>query len=500
MHPEHEPDANELDRYWDSLLRGGPKAPSPGLDPLSRAIVRHLAERPPEREVADVSGHVWVRLLASRNGSAPRHEPLPLSPPDAGAPAAPKPAMPRPARPRGTITRLSSILSMAAVVALMLAGLAVGFEAELRGLFSPGPGEAGWPVARGNNARTGAVDGLDFTTPPVVRWTYDAGGQIAAPPIADGDRVYVATTDVIALDAATGAEQWRFATDGNVSALVLDDGRLFAAGSDGNLYALDPESGAERWRAAINPARGSSIVAGDEAIHVVTTGGEVVALDAESGAERWRTAVADGGLAAGAISVDAGVVVVAVSNQGLTALQASDGAPRWTAPIISQLETIIDAPVIVEDEDMVFVSWRDKVGNTPEGKLAAYRLENGALAWSFALPETTGIIAPAAVAGGVVVVAGADRMLRALDPETGAVRWSAPAGAAVLQPVTVAGETVYAVGVDRVLRAFALGSVAELWSLKIEAGNLAGGAVVAGDALLGATADGVVMALGEPEP
>ena len=54
---------------------------------------------------------------------------------------------------------------------------------------------------------------------------------------------------VIAVDAETGSERWRFATDSYAElwtpAVVGDT--LFVGTSDGSIYAVDTTSGMERW-------------------------------------------------------------------------------------------------------------------------------------------------------------------------------------------------------------------------------------------------------------
>lgn len=56
--------------------------------------------------------------------------------------------------------------------------------------------------------------------------------------------------NLYALDAATGAEQWRFVAEGSVSFSsppAVAEGVLYIGGSDGSLYALDGANGSQRW-------------------------------------------------------------------------------------------------------------------------------------------------------------------------------------------------------------------------------------------------------------
>jgi outer membrane protein assembly factor BamB len=58
----------------------------------------------------------------------------------------------------------------------------------------------------------------------------------------DNDNLY-------ALDATTGHERWRFATEGyQISSPAAANGVVYVGSSDGNVYALDAASGSELWR------------------------------------------------------------------------------------------------------------------------------------------------------------------------------------------------------------------------------------------------------------
>lgn len=126
------------------------------------------------------------------------------------------------------------------------------------GLCAGTPGSnADWPVYGGNSAgqrysvldqiRPGNVSGLKEV------WRYDTGaGGIQTNPIVIGRTLYgyAADQSVIALDAATGAEKWRFHS-GSPSFQPARGVTYWAQGSERRLfvsasfylYALDPETG-----------------------------------------------------------------------------------------------------------------------------------------------------------------------------------------------------------------------------------------------------------------
>ena len=77
-------------------------------------------------------------------------------------------------------------------------------------------------------------------------------------PVVVGDMVYVAsmvTDSITAYDLDTGAERWRYTTNGPVRmAPTIAAGRLYAVSDDGCLYCLDAETGALIWRFEATPS------------------------------------------------------------------------------------------------------------------------------------------------------------------------------------------------------------------------------------------------------
>jgi outer membrane protein assembly factor BamB len=134
-----------------------------------------------------------------------------------------------------------------------------------------------------------------------VRWTYDAKLAVPGDLVVSGDRVLLGsrTYDLIALDAATGQEQWRhyYWFSWIESPPVVRDGVVYTGSSDAvSVYALDAANGSLRWR---TPVPGWS----------------------------WaRTAVNDGFVVAGTVGVGPSP---GSRNGGLVALERGSGAVRW---------------------------------------------------------------------------------------------------------------------------------------------------------------------------
>jgi outer membrane protein assembly factor BamB len=193
-----------------------------------------------------------------------------------------------------------------------------------------------------------ALEAVDTETRQ-VRWVYllseDWGIAPSGPvPMVDGGTVYTGTGDngcVLAIETTTVAEKWRFcaqpgdpATQGYFpirAALAVSDGLVLAGAGDGNLYALDAASGAERWRfhAQAPVLVAPAVYGGIVYFGTSDDGGDpnLYAVDLASGREVWRFPT--GGPVAATAAVADGIVYFQSTDRNLYALDAADGQLLW---------------------------------------------------------------------------------------------------------------------------------------------------------------------------
>jgi len=175
-----------------------------------------------------------------------------------------------------------------------------------------------WPTFYGsyNGQRHSSLDQINRRNVPQLqaRWLYQMptkGARIQATPLAAGGLLFITDAEggVIALDAATGVQRWRFArapvpevpvccARANRGVALL--GRnVYVATLDARLIALDGSSGRKLWEREIaDPNRGYSSTGAPLAVKdmIVTgvAGGEygangfVAAFDASDGKPLWR--------------------------------------------------------------------------------------------------------------------------------------------------------------------------------------------------------------------
>jgi PQQ-dependent dehydrogenase (methanol/ethanol family) len=182
-------------------------------------------------------------------------------------------------------------------------------------LLSTGAG-TDWPTHGGNllNHRFSPLQQIDTASirELVPVWIHSTGieGALETTPIVVGNTMYVTTAGsrVLALNAATGEEQWRF--EPPVAAATLCCGprnngvavygdMVYVSSLDAKLYALDARTGQPAWQATLaDPAQGYSATMAPLAVQgrvYVGVGGErygirgfLAAFDASTGDELWR--------------------------------------------------------------------------------------------------------------------------------------------------------------------------------------------------------------------
>ncbi|MDA8020769.1 MAG: PQQ-binding-like beta-propeller repeat protein [Thermoanaerobaculia bacterium] len=209
-------------------------------------------------------------------------------------------------------------LALICLVVLAVAGLAVAeTDPEL-------PAERSillqdWPVLSGPAGNLTSLDNGVFDSGPFGLervWSRPLGSSYSGILVVDG-RLTTTFSDgesdyLVALDASTGAEQWRYrisdtykghdgSDDGPLATPTIDGGVVYGLGARGELFAVSLEDGKERWRrdlvtdfGAVKPDFGfatAPTVIGD--LLVVETGGtdgrSISAFDRETGRLRWST-------------------------------------------------------------------------------------------------------------------------------------------------------------------------------------------------------------------
>jgi outer membrane protein assembly factor BamB len=143
------------------------------------------------------------------------------------------------------------------------------------------------------------VYALDAAT-GAVKWTFATGDVVHASPAVAGGAVYIGSWDrnLYAIDAATGRERWRYTTGndtviynqiGIASSAAVADGMVFVGGRDGKFHAVDAATGAPKW---VHDNNGGWTIASPAVLRGVvyfptSDGTRFKALDAATGAMKF---------------------------------------------------------------------------------------------------------------------------------------------------------------------------------------------------------------------
>ena len=302
----------------------------------------------------------------------------------------------------------------------------------------PAPSIAGASMFRASPSRDGVyhVDGPPESV--AQAWTFETvADAYSSPAVAKGvvyfggidedfgtgahGKVGIKDVHLYAVDAQTGQEKWRFATEGSVFSSPAVAGDIVYFGSaDAGFYAVDAASGSQVWRFDAEGPIASSPVVVDEAVYFTDRDGYLYALQAATGQELWRFRVSereftaegwdswDAGTWSSPAVVD-GTVYTGSSDGHVYAVDAVTGAERWRFKTRGDVWV---APAVANG--VVYFGSYDT-------HLYAVDDATGAEVWRYKTPYR--IRSSPAVIGRVVVFGSKDGNLVAVDAERGDERW-----------------------------------------------------------------------------
>lgn len=291
-----------------------------------------------------------------------------------------------------------------------------------------------------------------------------SGGGLAVA----GGTLFVATGfgDLIALDVATGGERWiqDLEAPGGSAPTVLGD-LVYVVARDSRAWAIEAGNGRVRWQLDGTPSPtsfsgGAGAAATPDIVLFPFPSGEVLAAFPEGGLQRWISVVAGarigqaGSLAASDISadpvIDGDIAYVGNVSGRVAALRIDTGERLWTAPEGATSPVLPVAGSVFLMNDL--------------NQLVRLDAASGQPIWRVQLPLTQErrysrravrfVHYGPVLAGGRLIVASSDGLLRQFDPVSGASLGDValPGGAA--SAPAVAGGVLYVVTSDGQLTAF----------------------------------------------
>jgi outer membrane protein assembly factor BamB len=303
-----------------------------------------------------------------------------------------------------------------------------------------------WPTYGYDDARQ-HISPYDHRPPYRRLWKIDAHDTLEFPPSVGYGRVYLAQQKGLffALDAKQGTVDWRKSFGRCAAASpTIGKGMVYQSymhrveclqdqsGADGFLVAWDADTGRERWRFRSAPIESTPLLKNGR-LYVGTWDHKVYALNAKTGRKIWAFPADD------QVNTSAaywrGRVYIASDGGTLYALSARTGRLLWSAQSQSKFgsrEFWYATPTVAYGR--VFI------GNT-DGTMYVYGAKSGNLLW--ARPLGTYVYGAAAVHKRRVFVGTYDGKLYALDAATGDTIWHIDARGAVHGAPTVMDGLVY---------------------------------------------------------
>jgi eukaryotic-like serine/threonine-protein kinase len=247
-----------------------------------------------------------------------------------------------------------------------------------------------------------------------------------------------------ALDAASGAQKWKFSTEGEhryaanhlhgsqpakevmpdpfdcyLSSPVVWNGAVYFGSGDGNVYALDAASGSLKWKFKTGDVVHASPAIADGKVYIGSWDSNFYALDASTGREVWRFKTGEDpdihnqvGIQSSAAVVD-GMVYFGCRDSHLYALDAKTGEKKWAYG--TKGSWVIASPA-VRDGKVYFAT-------SDSGMVYALDAKNGDVIFSLNLQRWPSFSSPA-IAGDVLYEGSSSGRLNAVDLANRKVAWS----------------------------------------------------------------------------
>ncbi|WP_010585160.1 beta-alanine-activating enzyme beta-propeller domain-containing protein [Schlesneria paludicola] len=371
------------------------------------------------------------------------------------------------------LSRCSSSLKLLAAIVCATTAMS-GSAAELSA-----PGKTSWASFRHDLAQTGVASS---TLPDKLEklWEVSIGDQIVATCAIVGDFVYVPclSGELVCLKRATGEKVWGYKTVDKVdpnsfapgfkSSPTVTANAVYLGDEDGVFHAIDRATGMGLWKFTTGGEIFSSAAVTEGRIIFGSYDNNLYCLNMD-GKLNWKFATQ--GYVHCAPAIIDGVTFVAGCDEHLRTIEVNSGDQRAEL----KLETyLIASPAIVGDflyvgtyaSEVVAVNWKTQK--------VAWRYRSGNADFPFH--------SSAAVTEKLVVVGGRDKLIHAIDRETGKGVWTFATQAKVDSSPVIVGDRVFVGSNDKTLYELNLADGQERW--RFSAGKPISGAPAVGEGVL----------------
>ena len=338
-------------------------------------------------------------------------------------------------------------------------------------------------------------------------------GRITADPVVAGGRIFTLDAEArVSAVSTSGQLLWTrdlvptndSSTDATGGGLAFGDGKIFVSSGFGLMTALDPETGNQIWQQNLRATGSGNPTVKDGLVYLVAGDDVAWALDTDTGRIEWRLSATpdiQNVIGGPAPAVTDKYVVFAFGSGEVQGAFRKGGLRLWDSQVAGQRKGFSHARIGDITSDPVIVGDRIYVG-THAGRTVALNLGNGERIWTatdgplntiwpagdsiFMVTDRNELLRLSAedgsriwshtlsfftknrprqqteifghhgpiIAGGNLILASNDGLMRLYDPASGAERGAVEIpGGATTNPV-VAGNTLYVVTTKGQLLAF----------------------------------------------
>ena len=317
---------------------------------------------------------------------------------------------------------------------------------------------------------------------------------------------------------------WAFETEDAIeSTAAIAAGTVYVGSLDGYLYAINLENGGLKWKYQVSSEIKSSPTVFGNVVYFGDGMGVFHAVDAQTGESRWTFETEAEIISSANVAQDR--LLFGSYDQFLYCLSAKDGSLVWkfeTEGYVHGTPAIVNGAVVVSGCDGYLriiniadgaeqqkIALGDYVAASPAllnnrayagtfgNQVLCAGLESSELLWGYEHPERHfPFYASAAVTADLLVIGGRDKMVHALQSQTGEPLWTYPAKSRVDSSPVIVGERVFFGTVGGELVALNLNSGEKVWEFVVGAAMIASPSVVDGKLVIGAD-DGRIYCFGE---
>lgn len=298
----------------------------------------------------------------------------------------------------------------------------------------PAPSGGDWTQTGGNAAHQAGNAAWSGGLQQVWSARAGAGesrkNRISAAPIVAGGRIFTLDSRaVISANGTNGGTLWQTdltpASDKSGEAsgggLAFADGRVYATTGYGEVIAIDPASGKVIWRQRLESAAAGAPAAAGGKVFAGGRDGSAWAINGADGKIVWQLpgSSALAGIVDGSAPAVSGDTVVFPYGTGqLLAVSIADGAPKWSGYVAGKRLGRAFAAYSDLTGDPV-IAGGTLYGGSAAGRLGALDMETGSVIWS--APD--GAAGAVVVAGGALFLVNDEGQLLRLDAGSGQEVW-----------------------------------------------------------------------------